>query len=79
MLVGTMITTVAAASDSGSSGGTTSIDNVTDILNALSYSEYISKYANKAKGESVIEIPALSYDKDDTTANVSVGNNIYGD
>ncbi|MBQ9704405.1 MAG: hypothetical protein IJV68_07695, partial [Clostridia bacterium] len=79
MLVGTLVTTVSAASDSGSSsGGKTSIDNVTDILNALSYSEYIAKYADEAKGESIIEIPALNYDKDATTADVKEVNNIYG-
>ena len=78
MLVGAMVTTVSATSTSRKGGGTTSIDNVTDILNALSYTEYISKYADKAKGEGVIEIPALSYDKDETTADVSELNGIYG-
>jgi hypothetical protein len=78
MLVGAMVTTVSAASTSSKGGGTTSIDNVTDILNALSYTEYIKKYADKAKGESVIEIPALSYNKDETTADVVEVNGIYG-
>ena len=59
MFVGTMVTTVSATSTSRKGGGTTSIDNVTDILNALSYTEYISKYADKAKGEGVIEIRTL--------------------
>ena len=76
MLMGTMITSVSAASDSGDKGGT-SIDDVTDILNALSYSEYISKYANVAKGESVIDIPVLEYDST-IEGELEVKNDYYG-
>ncbi|MBR7100862.1 MAG: extracellular solute-binding protein [Clostridia bacterium] len=80
MLVGTMITAVSAASagTSGNKGGTTSIDDVTDILNAISYSKYYAKYANVKKGEGTIVIPALNYDKDNTTAAVTEKDGHYG-
>ncbi|MBQ8393229.1 MAG: extracellular solute-binding protein [Clostridia bacterium] len=80
MLMGTMITTVSAASNGKASSGksTTSIDDVTDILNAMSYSQYIAKYANKEKGKEIIDIPVLDYSAEDTTADVYEKDNHYG-
>ena len=79
MLLGTMITAVSAASNGkGSSSGGTSIDDVTDILNAMSYTKYIAKYANKPKGEKEIVISGLDYDKDATTAAVAEIDGHYG-
>ena len=76
MLAGTLTMTVSAAS--GVSGGSTSsMDDVADILNALSYTEYIKKYADKEKGSSVITIDAKDYASAPDT--VEILNDYYGE
>ncbi len=75
MLAGTMVTTVAASSTADSVGSSSaSMDDVADILNAISYSEYIKKYADEEKGSKELTAEFLG-----ATASVKVLNNYYGE
>ena len=77
MLAGTMVTTVSAASGVSGSSRSSSMDDVSDILNAMSYTEYMKKYADKEKGGSVITIDAKDYVSAPDT--VEVLDNYYGE
>ncbi len=79
MLAGTMMTTVSAASTGKTQGGaSTSIEDISDIMNAMSYTEYRNKYAKVKKGDSTIVLSALDYDKEGTNADVSEIDGYYG-
>ena len=71
MLVSTMIIPLSAAGKKGSG----SIADVSDILNALNYSEYRKNYLTAPKGEGEVEIIASddkNLVKEDTNADIKV-------
>ena len=79
MLAGTMMTTVSAASNGKTQGSaSTSIEDVSEIMNAMSYTKYREKYAKVGKGKTTIVLSALDYDKEKTTADVSEIDGHYG-
>ncbi len=81
MIAGAMSITVAAedgTQTSTSSGATSSIEEVRELLNAISYSDYALKYADVSKAEKEIVINAVDYNKEATTADVKVESNYGG-
>ena len=68
-----VITMAPADSDKGSSSVTdATIEDVREILNALSYEEYTAKYANVPRADEEIVISAIDYVEDKTDAKVEV-------
>ena len=66
---------VAAAEDNSPSQSVTdkTIADVKEQLNAISYEEYKQKYSDVKRATGEITINGTEYDKDNTTADVSVG------
>lgn len=59
--------------------GTSSIEEVRELLNAISYGTYSEKNADVPKAEAEIVINAVDYDKEATTADVKVEKDYGGD
>ena len=84
MMVGVAVVPVSAASDEGSSSSDVSISDVSDILNALSYSEYKDKYS-AMKDETTSGMASIVVDAynglvaDKTTATTEKLDDYYGE
>ena len=84
MIAGSMSITVAAegllttAPSLPTTGATSSIDEVREILNAISYGEYSEKYVDVPRASKEIVINAVDYDKEKTSADVKVESNYGG-
>ncbi len=71
MVCGSMVLGVSAA-DGGTSVTDQTIDEVKELLNAISYEEYLEKNADIPRASKDIVIDATNYDKENTDAAVSV-------
>lgn len=72
MIAGSMSIAVSAEGNVTSSGATSSIDEVRELLNAISYKDYSERYADVLKASKEITIEAADYDKENTTADVKI-------
>ncbi len=77
MLTGTFTTgAYAATTDSGTeasgetSSGSRSIEEVIELMNTISYSEYIAQHVNAKEATQTVILDALLYDAENTTAAV---------
>ncbi len=83
MMLFTSFVMPVSASSTDDGGGKTqkksvsSISDVEEILNSISYSEYRTKYADAAKGTKEYIIDALDYDAGKTTAEVEKKDEYY--
>ena len=73
MLMSAFVIPVSASSTGGSTEGepkknVSSISDVEEVLNSITYSEYRKKYAEVAKGTAEYVINATDYDTEKTTA-----------
>lgn len=66
----------AAAEDDNTS--TRTLEEIKELLNTISYGEYLEKYANAPKAASSITIEASDYDAEHTDAQVEVRENFEG-
>ena len=73
MVSGSMVLGVSAADSKGTSVTDQTIDEVKELLNAISYEEYLEKNADVPRASKDIVIDATNYDKDNTDAEVSKG------
>jgi len=70
--------TVGAAADTDTET-TSKLQEIRDLLNSLTYEDYLKRYSNIADGTSTVVIDAASaYNKDATTAKVEVLNGFEG-
>lgn len=84
MLMSAFVIPVSASSTGGSTEGepkknVSSISDVEEVLNSITYSEYRKKYAEVAKGTGKYVINATDYDTEKTTAKVEVKDEYYGE
>lgn len=84
MLMSAFVIPVSASSTGGSTEGepkknVSSISDVEEVLNSITYSEYRKKYAEVAKGTGEYVINATDYDTEKTTAKVEVKDEYYGE
>ena len=84
MLMSAFVIPVSASSTDGGTEGepkknVSSISDVEEVLNSITYSEYRKKYAEVAKGTGEYVINATDYDTEKTTAKVEVKDEYYGE
>ena len=83
MVAGTftaLLPVYAADGDAGTgTGGSSSLQQISEALNAISYREYDEKYADVARATKSVTIDAADYDADLTDAEVEVKSNYEGD
>jgi len=77
MCAGGLALPVAAAEDSSQIGGT-SLEELRELLNAISYDEYLKKNANVPAATKTVKINAADYYADGTDAKVEVTENYEG-
>lgn len=73
IMVATSLPMLASAADDTSlvSGFKRTLDEVKDILNTISYEQYLTRYADAADGTSAASVKGTAYDSEGTTAKVS--------
>ncbi len=74
MLVGCVVP--IAAEEKANSMATTTLKEISDTLNAISYAEYKERYPDAVRGTSVVEIDVTEYDAEMTDAEVEIRKNI---
>lgn len=82
VLVVLMLTSVtpafAATAGTEAGDGQSSLKDISDSLNAKTYSEYSEQHKDVKRGTQVITIDAWNYDEESTTADVSIVNDYEG-
>lgn len=79
VLMFTSVTPAFAATAGTEAGdGQSSLKDISDSLNAKTYSEYSDQHKDVKRGTQVITIDAWNYDEESTTADVSIVNNHEG-
>lgn len=58
---------------------TTTLKEISEALNAISYAEYREKYSSMSRGTKEIKVDLASYDKEKTTATVEMRSNFSDD
>lgn len=71
--------TDATAEEAASSLATTTLKEISEALNTISYTEYTEKHADAPKGSREVAIDVTKYDADTTTAEVEVRSNVTDD
>jgi len=81
MLVGCIVPIAAADDSSGekSSLATTTLKEISESLNAISYDTYRDRYKDVAKGKKAVDVNVTDYVKDMTDAKVQIRKNIKDD
>lgn len=69
----------SAEADAGNSLATTTLKEISETLNAISYAEYRTKHAGVQRGTKTVDVNLASYDKDTTTATVEMRSNVTDD
>lgn len=81
MLVGAVVPIAAAddSSDKKNSMATTTLKEISDSLNAISYAEYRERYADVARGRQVVSVDVTKYAAETTDAAVEIRQNVTDD
>lgn len=82
MMFGSVVPLSAAkesADGQASSLATTTLKEISDSLNTISYAEYASRYTNAERGTREFVVDVTKYDKEATTAEVEVRSNVTDD
>lgn len=79
MLLGCVVPLSAAGGEQNSSLNTTTLKEISESLNTISYQEYQDKHPDAVRGTREIVVDVTKYDKTATTAEVEVRKNVADD